>query len=202
MKALCIDPGFENIGAAIVEFSGKLGDCTNIRVLSVHLLGVTSTYYPDLYKSSDNFIRTSKIYEQLSDLMRLHKDVSVLCMESMSYSRNASANAKISMALGALSVIASQRNLSVLEAPPQKLKEIIYGKKKLSKKESKELVETNLKIRFGDNLLKLLEGSGIIKSKWNHIYDALSSCYLLEYPDSQKYKLGSAVSYERRSKKK
>jgi Holliday junction resolvasome RuvABC endonuclease subunit len=178
---LCIDPGFKNTGVAVIDAGAH-------SVVLVDVIGDEDLdYVPELSKSANNFALSGHIWDRLDQYVSKYK-VSVLCMESMSYNpKNATVNAKISLIVGALSAVASKHGLTVYEASPQYLKNLIYGNQKLSKKESKEEIKKHVLEKYGDSLLKCLEDSAIPKSRHCHIYDALSASYLLEDNNSQRY---------------
>ena len=195
---LCIDPGFKNLGVAVVKVTGEeepfysggfKGD--TFEVVYVNVLGDEFSNEA-LYKSSNNFINTCITYNKLAKCVdNFYSDT--LCMESLSYSRNAASNAKISMTLGALStflLFGRTGDIEVVEAPPQTLKTLCCG----SPSAEKEEVVAAVKSRFGPQLDKLLADSKIIKSKHQHIYDALSAFWLFDYKDAQRYTINKVTN--------
>jgi Holliday junction resolvasome RuvABC endonuclease subunit len=176
-NAICVDPGFGHAGISVFS-------CEHNKVLEPIYADVLVTEVQDeaLYKSSSNFIRAMQLYDEL-DFIFTECNPTVLCMESISHTRNAVSNAQVSAFLGVLSTFAFDNNMLVLEASPQHLKKLVCGKHNASKEEIKEAIEK----RFGEKLSDLLKEN---KAKQKvHAFDSASSVYLIEDPTCQIYRL-------------
>ena len=106
-----IDPGFAKIGYAVAH----------IRPLKVVALGTVETKKGEPPVSEDNFKRVRDIYCELAGLCYAHRPAT-LCIEAMSYPRNASTAAKMSLCWGALAALSEEWELDVLQATPREIK--------------------------------------------------------------------------------
>lgn len=175
-NAICIDPGFGHIGVSVFS-------CEHSKIIEPIYADVIVTEKEDaeIYKSSSNFIRGMRLYDEL-DFVFSETNPTVLCMESMSYTRNAVSNAQISSFLGVLSTFAFDNNMLVLEASPQHLKKLVCGSSSASKEEIKEAIEK----RFGTKLAELLKEN---KAKQKvHAFDSASAVYLIEDSTCQAFR--------------
>jgi len=133
MRILGLDPGFANIGWCM----GTLTD----GLLVVSDLGTIETK-KDTRKvlvSVDNMRRAREITEALAGLVWSHdgvevvREVDCLCVEEMSYPRNASNAAKMAMTWGVISAVSEMWGLPVVQASPQQIKEAVTNSRKASK---------------------------------------------------------------------
>lgn len=175
-----IDPGFAFLGYG----SAVLHEASE----EVVSLGVIQTEKSDkkreVLASQDNVRRAEELYDELSYAVTLaearvsqrnataHKrvkpSIQAFCMEAKSFPRNASAAAKISMAIGVSIAVARQRNVPIIQASPQEIKLAVCRKKDASKKE----VEDAMIARY-PGIDKML--TGLAPTKRNHAYDSLAS---------------------------
>jgi Holliday junction resolvasome RuvABC endonuclease subunit len=180
---LGIDPGLSALGYAVVDLSGD-------RVVD---LGVVRTQKSDkkrrVLASDDNLRRAREVDAALLGVL-LARDgdrllpcghpfgtnFAAICVESMSFPRNASAAAKVALSWGILAGLAGRFELPIVQASPQEIKKKLCGKKDASKDD----VEAALKSAYG------LDGSGrrgtaigmlagVPKSLHEHAWDALSA---------------------------
>ena len=132
MIILGCDPGFANFGWCLAHYHG--GD-----TLAIDSLGVIETrpHGKRNTQSESNARRASKIGVNLD---KLAKTADVMCVEAMSYPRNAMAAHKMGLAWGAMAVVCEDNELPLLQATPQDVKVAVCGKRSASKQD----VETAL----------------------------------------------------------
>lgn len=134
MKVLGIDPGFASCGYALIHV-GTTGE-------TVVELGVLRTEKSaakrQVLATDDNVRRTRELARPLTELVQR---ADVVCAESMSFPRNASAAGKMCLCWGLLVGLVFARDLPLLEASPQEIKKRICGRRDASKEElERELV--------------------------------------------------------------
>ena len=168
MLLMGIDPGFASMGFALVELDGGIYGSTPISVVS---MGVIRTEKSDkkqnVLASNDNFRRARELSRELRKIPR----PDVICAESMSYPRNSSAAAKVSMAWGIIADYCEASGTPMLMATPKELKRAVCGNAGASKEE----VQAALKTRYGSTLEDLLHKAGIPAGQWEHPFDALAA---------------------------
>lgn len=161
--ALGIDPGFASLGYAVVEL-GRASD-------RVSTMGVFETKKENnkrkVLAADDNLRRCNEMVVFLDGLIR-SRNVVCLCVESMSFPRNAAAAAKVAMCWGILASLATLRGLAISQASPQMLKKNLCGKRDASKED----VQAALTKEF-PYLPTLV--SSLAKSKHEHAFDALGA---------------------------
>lgn len=169
---LGLDPGFAETGVAVVRL-GPDGELTPLH------LGVVGTQKAkkkaNVFASEDNVTRSRIIYKQLKILARDTSyerggPVKAFCAETMSFPRNASTAAKMSLCWGVISALSEEFDTPVLQATPQGLKKFVAG----SKSASKEDIHRALEKVFGAAMLEKL-CADIPESKREHPFDALSA---------------------------
>ena len=169
---LGVDPGFANIGWALV----KLEDDLDSKPILVDM-GLVSTEKSSkkqkVLASDDNFRRAREISKHLSRLIFApdKKLIAGICAESMSFPRNASAAGKVAMAWGVLADVCETRRICMLMASPKQVKKTVCGIGTASKEE----VQTALQKQFGSKPEELLATHKIPNSSKEHPYDALAS---------------------------
>jgi Holliday junction resolvasome RuvABC endonuclease subunit len=113
--------------------------------------------------SHDNVKRLRRLGGALRSIVDNSEGPPVLCVESMSFPRNASSAAKVAMAWGLIVAL----DLPIVQRSPQEVKQAVEG----NKAASKARVEMALTARF-PVVPALL--SGVPKSRWEHPVDALA----------------------------
>jgi len=163
---LGLDPGFACVGYALVDLPATDGET----LLS---LGVFRTEKSSkklkVFASDDNVRRSREIYMFLRDLVAPGA-VSAICAETMSFPRNASIAAKMSLCWGVIAALSVQFNLPIVQVSPQQLKKVVTG----SKTSDKDAVQAALKARYGEALLNT-RCKGVPPSMLEHPYDALGA---------------------------
>jgi crossover junction endodeoxyribonuclease RuvC len=159
------DPGFGHLGAAVVELSPK-----HALVLALHH---SSTEKSDkkrsVYASDDNLRRAQELSVSLENLIAAYHPVA-LCVEAMSFPRNASSAQKVGIAWGVIASLARQYGLPVLQQSPQAIKLAVCGRKDASKED----VQAALHTRYS-NLTALDKTAKLTKTVREHPYDALAA---------------------------
>jgi Holliday junction resolvasome RuvABC endonuclease subunit len=136
-----------------------------------HRMGVfrtqSSPKKQKVLKTEDNMRRSLDIAAFLRELIATN-DVKVLCTESMSWPRNASAAAKVALCWGVMASICEQLDMPIVQSTPQQIKKVMCGKRTASKEE----VIVALQTRY-PGLEKVVEG--VPSSQLEHPYDALAA---------------------------
>jgi Holliday junction resolvasome RuvABC endonuclease subunit len=125
--------------------------------------------------SVDNVRRAQAITRQLRGIIwELTSDdepvrlVDAIAIEAMSFPRNSSSAAKMSLCWGVISAVSHLWQMPMIQVSPQDIKEAVTG----SRKASKALMETTLGERYPE-VSKLLEDTPA--SRREHPYDALGA---------------------------
>lgn len=177
-RVLGIDPGFASVGFAVVQLEAD----TTPDVMSMGVIR-TEKWKPQKPKkgqkalkqqkpsaSEDNLRRAVEIYEHLDGLMRYH-EVEALCVESMSFPRNASAASKMAMCWGVIAALSVRFGVPVIQVTPKWIKLSVTGNPKAEKNEVQEAL---------NEILGVLETDGtgidaVPRSLREHPYDALGA---------------------------
>jgi crossover junction endodeoxyribonuclease RuvC len=161
---LGIDPGFSNIGIAVVD---------TITMSPKKLLLFTtekSSKKSNVLATGDNFRRSKEIYVGIKQQI-VEWSPKVLALESMSFPRNASVAAKMAYAWGVVAAIASETGIPVVQVTPQGLKKHLTDKNNASKEEIQEALFN----KYGEALLLEAGLNDIAKGGWEHPLDALGA---------------------------
>lgn len=102
--------------------------------------------------TEDNMQRSREIAKRLLELVAGRR-VLYFSIESMSFPRNSSVAAKMALSYGALAMLATQLNVPIVQASPQKIKEMLCGHKKATKEE----VEVAVIKRYGRKLNQMFD---------------------------------------------
>ncbi len=133
LRLIGIDAGFASIGYAILDL-----DSLSPNSETVVDLGVIRTELSDkkrkVLATEDNFRRAREIFQEL-ELLYQQTQPRVLCVESMSWPRNAASSAKVGIGWGCIVSFAHVHGLAVTQASPQEIKKRVCGKKDASKEE-------------------------------------------------------------------
>ena len=166
---LGLDPGFASIGYAIVNISDPYKEV-------VQKLGVAMTEKSSnktrVLATEDNFRRAKVI---ASYIRPYALTVDAICVEAMSYPRNASTAAKLALFWGVLAAVVEDLSIPVVQVSPQNIKSFLCSKKTASKLEVKEAVLYRFaqckrsKMALDDYL------SRYPKTKQEHGFDALGA---------------------------
>ena len=135
MYVLGIDPGFANVGYAVVSLAA-----TYDHVLAMGLIRTEKAAKKTKTRASeDNLVRAKEIAAELASIIDKYK-ISVICAETMSYPRNAAAAAKMAMCWGVIATLAHRYNLPVTQASPQEIKKSLCGRKDASKEDVQDAI--------------------------------------------------------------
>lgn len=141
-----IDPGFASIGLAVLESPDWYSGYDTITVSPR-----TTTFTPakvdlrsvEVYRtkrnktwaaSADNVRRAQLIAQWLGERVVNYRP-SMLCVEAMSFSRDAGASHKLGITRGVIACVAQWHSLVYREISPQDIKKHLTGKKTASKEE-------------------------------------------------------------------
>ncbi|KKN38762.1 hypothetical protein LCGC14_0750250 [marine sediment metagenome] len=163
--ALGIDPGFASLGFAVVE----IGEDSE-RVIEMDVVRTSpATRKRRIREADDNVRRAGEIVRALRAVFVRHK-VTVLCCESMSFPRGASAAAKLAMAWGVVVAIALEHDVPILQATPKEIKKSVTGRKTASKEEVRQVLEET----YGGALLSR-KIEHVTACKQEHAFDGLAA---------------------------
>jgi len=162
MRLVGVDPGFAYMGVCLAEYDGKL-----LQVQYMHVIE-TKKDQRRVLACNDNVKRARKLFLRLQNIVERYEP-NVICAESMSFPRNASAAAKMAMSWGVIVSISEMRGLPLpVQTSPQDIKLAVCD----SKKASKEAMHVRLV-----NLYPEIEGllDDIPASRQEHPIDALGA---------------------------
>lgn len=163
--ALGIDPGFASLGFAVVEIGEDSEHVVEMDVVRTS----PANRKRRIREADDNVRRAGEIVKALRPLFERHK-INVLCCESMSFPRGASAAAKLAMAWGVVVALASEHDVPILQASPKEIKKSVTGNKGASKEEVRRVLED----KYGDEVLtRKIEH--VTPCKQEHAFDALAA---------------------------
>lgn len=185
MIILGLDPGFAKTGWALMEIHGS----QPFRIAAMGLLETKKSKTLDhVLASDDNFRRARKIANLIQGLCTGHhslypKDVdqsgsSLLCIEAMSFMRNAGSMAKVALAYGVVAAVAESMQIACVQASPQKIKKACNvapssaWKEDKTKKAAKFKVIEEIQRRYPETVEMT---KGIPKTKLEHPYDAIGA---------------------------
>jgi Holliday junction resolvasome RuvABC endonuclease subunit len=162
-RAVGWDPGFKNLGYAVVDVDLQSGEMTPVR------LGVFTTEKSDkkrkVMAADDDMRRGEELAAQVDSLCR-DMTPHLFAAESRSFVRNARANAQIGMFWGMLALLKHQRYIPLVEAGPQEIRRVIG----LGKGASKPDVHAKLVASYGGDLVSHLK-----PALASHAFDALAA---------------------------
>jgi len=130
MVILGIDPGFASLGLAAV---GVTADTERIIELAV-IRTEKSASKLEVRASSDNVRRACELTKALSRFIDRHNPLAIAA-ESQSWPRNAGSSAKIGIAWGVVAAVATWYGLAIVQASPQRLKQVVCGSKSATKED-------------------------------------------------------------------
>jgi len=152
-----IDPGFANIGVAVVDATNSGLVVKSMRVFCTKKCANTK------YVADDNLRRAKDIYSFFIDLIT-HWRADGLVVERMTYPRNASTAAKTAMFWGVLVSISEELDLPIVSISSQQVKKHICGDRTASKNDIIKALNDKFKIV-----------TEVPKTKQEHCYDALAN---------------------------
>ena len=184
-KILGVDGGLANLGLSVVTLTPT--------TMSVECMTLITTEKASKkvvsLASEDNVKRTQEVARALENIMSAWK-IQAICAESMSYPRNSSAAAKMSLCWGALATLAEIKGIPIVQASPQQVKLSVCGRKDASKEDIQEALKLKFKPQKIEDLV-----SGLAKSKWEHPFDSLGA--VVACLDSQLIKMLRNIEQEK-----
>ncbi len=167
---LGIDPGFASVGYALLRPGTEGFVLLKMGVVRTEKWK-PSKKRPKATKPSASEDNVRRAQEIGSALLELLEGVDTICVEAMSFPRNASAAAKMAMFWGVLSTLALIRGLNVIQVSPQKIKIAVTGHNSAEKEE----VQAALEKLFGAESVDLSGITDVPKSLREHPFDALGA---------------------------
>lgn len=163
VAVLGVDPGFAACGVALVRLLPTVEEVALLDVIRT----AKDSARRRTYASDDNLRRARELHRALDGLVVTH-NVRAIAAEAMSFPRNATSAAKMSLCWGVLASIAEARELPIVQGSPQALKRAVTG----STTASKDEVEFALLKRFGNDVEGLFTGPDGLRE---HCFDALAA---------------------------
>lgn len=146
MIALGLDPGFAKLGWSLVGV-GPTGE-------SVLDAGVITTSKDDEAGATED--KTRRARELALALPRIARGVDALCVESMSFTRDAVVAQMMGLAWGVVVAFAAQRRLPIYEHSPGKIRKALRAPKGATKKDI--IAAVSLRYPELDQLLGTIRG--------------------------------------------
>ena len=135
-RILGIDPGTNVLGFAIIDADKK-----NIVVVE---MGVVTFAH---ISSDDHTVKLRYIFEQVQDLIQLHKP-SEMAIEAPFFGKNVQSMLKLGRAQGVAIAAGMVNHLVITEYMPKKIKKAVTGNGNASKEQVAGMLETILHTKF------------------------------------------------------
>jgi Holliday junction resolvasome RuvABC endonuclease subunit len=166
LATLAIDPGFGDLGYAVVEYDGE------DRVAEIGVISTKPTKAKGLLKTEDQFRRLRETNGKLWQLAQ-HYNIAAIAFESLSIPQQSSKQTaiKIGHPYGSLAMLAVAHDAACVMMTPQALKKALCGHVKASKEEVMLAVQD----RFADQSAAVRFAETVAMSKQNHGWDALAA---------------------------
>jgi len=142
----------------------------------------------DVSNTVDSMRRAAKVHDVLEKVC-LSQKPTIVCVEAMSWPRNAASAIKMAMAWGAIAPLIIGRPL--IEVGPQEIKKVLTGSRSATKKEVEEAVKKRL--THSSTSVPLLEQKIPKKVLREHCWDALGA--ILASQKTESWKLIQAGYY-------
>ena len=175
LRVLGIDIGFASVGIALVELTHVSESVEWLDVIRTE----KSAKKREVRASDDNLRRAQEIASRLVPFFQNDR-IQVVCMEAMSFPRNASASMKMGMCLGDIATLACLYSVPIQQVSPQEIKKRLCGKKDASKDDVEKALRKRYKIR--KDVVAFTESSR------EHAFDALAS--IVACLDSEVIRIG------------
>ena len=161
---LGIDPGLAKFGMVVVDCDLKLYE----------FMCIKTTKGKKRLAAEDIFERGQEIASKILEIDKEY-DISLVCAESMSYPRSASASAKMASTWGILELYTEEREIPLIMESPQMIKKSLTGSARSSKSDMKDFI-TDKGYTLPD----------MNKNAYEHPVDAL--CAVLSLKESQVFR--------------
>lgn len=133
MRILGIDPGTGILGFGVIDVDR--GQATLVDA------GVIRTPVKE-----DDAVRLLTIYEELQEIIALHKPTS-MSVERLFFARNVTTAMTVSQARGVVLLCGMQGGMTIAEYTPMQIKQAVTGYGKADKKQIQEMVRVILKLK-------------------------------------------------------
>ncbi len=164
MIALGIDTGLAHFGYALIEFTSP----TDCKLITLQCLKTEpSKKKANVLAASDNVRRARELTR---DLEPIFAQAHIVCAESQSWPRNASAIGKLGMSWGVAAALTELHNLPFVAASPQRIKKAMTGRQSASKLQVQKGVEKHF-----PRLPAFLQRAGIPPTRHEHPVDAAAA---------------------------
>lgn len=175
VRLLGIDPGLANLGVTVGTVCDGNVSIDDIFVFSTQ----KSSKKRNLLAGDDMLRRACLVSSFLDGVFDDFGPIVCMCVESMSFPRNASSAAKMAVVWGILSSLSTRLSVPIVQASPQEIKLAICGRRDASKK----AVATAVDGLTGATVSAILRAKGINAGRHEHAFD--SAAALLTCRDSQ-----------------
>jgi len=142
MQLLAIDPGFEKVGWAVFDKTGKSN--TDFHFIASDLIKTS--------KSIKHELRLKIIYDALNDVLKKY-NITCLVIEKLFFFKNNKTVLEVSQAVGVIELCASNHGLPITRLTPLEIKQTITGYGNADKKSIQKMIRLELgdKITFKDD---------------------------------------------------
>lgn len=155
-RILGIDPGTNVLGFAIIDADKK--------VIKLIEMGVVTF----AHISDDHTVKLRYIFEQVQDLIRLHKP-SEMAIEAPFFGKNVQSMLKLGRAQGVAIAAGMVNELVITEYMPKKIKSAVTGNGNASKEQVAGMLENILGMKFSE---KYFDATDALATALCHWYQA------------------------------
>ncbi len=176
MILLGLDPGFATLGWSICNWDqGEVFDVVNMSTFTTEKCDKKLKRLA----TDDNFRRAQEMALCIRGLVTTFRP-SVICAESMSFPRNASAAAKVAMTWGILASVSNEFAIPVLQVSPQEVKIAVCDSKSASKEDIQQAIKAML-----PSTIKL--SKHVSAGKLEHTFDSVAVAVACEKSDMLRF---------------
>jgi len=183
IHVLCIDPGFANVGWAILRVFSKRAVVDDVGLIETSKLEKKKGVFAaaDLTRRSKHIASELRLLASTIDIhdCSVTPAVSAICVEAFSALRSAMATAQLSRCLGLIDMLSVFYRLSLIEVDRRTWQHALMGhNRKVTKRDIAQAVEAKIKIgRRAQQSLKAIP-TGTRKpgepGRREHIFDAMA----------------------------
>ncbi|MBL7810132.1 MAG: crossover junction endodeoxyribonuclease RuvC [Saprospiraceae bacterium] len=158
-RILGIDPGTNVLGFAIIDADKK-----QVKVIEIGVLTFA-------HVSEDHTVKLRYIFEQVQDLIRLHKPEE-MAIEAPFFGKNVQSMLKLGRAQGVAIAAGMVNQLVITEYMPKKIKQAVTGNGNASKEQVAGMLEKILHTKFSE---KHFDATDALATALCHWYQASSA---------------------------
>lgn len=152
-RILGIDPGTNVLGFAIIDADKK-----EVKVIEIGVLTFA-------HISDDHTVKLRYIFEQVQDLIRLHKPEE-MAIEAPFFGKNVQSMLKLGRAQGVAIAAGMVNQLSITEYMPKKIKRAVTGNGNASKEQVAGMLENILHTKFSEKYFDATDALATALCHW------------------------------------